>query len=49
MRVMRMKLTGVSQMVFLAPIFFFGWKFLKKTKFVKPHEADVGEGVYRCL
>ncbi|KAJ4332228.1 hypothetical protein N0V87_008531 [Didymella glomerata] len=28
-------------MVFLAPIFFFGWKFLKKTKFVKPHEADL--------
>lgn len=36
-----MMLTCVLQMVFLAPIFFFGWKFLKKTKFVKPLEADL--------
>jgi len=41
MRVIRTKLTGVLQMVFLAPTFFFGWKFLKKTKFVKSHEADL--------
>lgn len=28
-------------MVFLAPVFFFGWKILKRTKMVKPHEADL--------
>lgn len=28
-------------MVILAPILFFGWKLLKKTKVVQPHEADL--------
>lgn len=28
-------------MAILAPIFFFGWKVLKRTKVVKPHEADL--------
>lgn len=28
-------------MVILAPILFFGWKLVHKTKFVKPHEADL--------
>lgn len=28
-------------MQILAPIMFFGWKFLKGTSFVKPHEADL--------
>ncbi|OAA46143.1 Amino acid/polyamine transporter I [Metarhizium rileyi] len=28
-------------MQILAPILFFGWKFLKRTSFVKPHEADL--------
>lgn len=28
-------------MVLAAPVFFFGWKLVKRTKFVKPHEADL--------
>jgi amino acid transporter len=28
-------------MLFLAPILFFGWKFLKRTKMIKAHEADL--------
>ncbi|BCS24068.1 uncharacterized protein APUU_40512A [Aspergillus puulaauensis] len=28
-------------MVLLAPILFTGWKLIKRTKFVKPHEADL--------
>ncbi|KID76533.1 General amino acid permease AGP2 [Metarhizium brunneum] len=28
-------------MQILAPILFFGWKFYKRTSFVKPHEADL--------
>ena len=28
-------------MLILAPITFFGWKILKRTKLVKPHEADL--------
>lgn len=28
-------------MVLAAPVFFFGWKIVKRTKFVKPHEADL--------
>ncbi|RSL45894.1 hypothetical protein CEP54_014090 [Fusarium duplospermum] len=28
-------------MVLAAPILFFGWKFVKKTKFIKPEEADL--------
>jgi len=28
-------------MVLAAPILFFGWKFCKKTKFIKPLEADL--------
>lgn len=28
-------------MLLLAPITFFGWKLTKKTRFVKPHEADL--------
>ncbi|PKS04926.1 hypothetical protein jhhlp_008292 [Lomentospora prolificans] len=28
-------------MVVLAPILFIGWKVVKKTKFIKPHEADL--------
>lgn len=28
-------------MQLLAPIMFFGWKFIKRTRFVKPHEADL--------
>ncbi|KAF1983364.1 amino acid transporter-like protein [Aulographum hederae CBS 113979] len=28
-------------MVFVCPVFFVGWKLVKKTKFVKPHEADL--------
>jgi len=28
-------------MQILAPILFFGWKLLKKTRFVKPHECDL--------
>lgn len=28
-------------MVFLFPIIFLGWKFVKKTKRVKAHEADL--------
>ena len=32
--------SGYSMQV-LAPILFFGWKFIKGTRFVKPHEADL--------
>lgn len=28
-------------MQMVAPVLFFGWKFIKKTKFIKPHEADL--------
>ncbi|KAJ5085138.1 hypothetical protein N7532_009909 [Penicillium argentinense] len=28
-------------MVLLAPVLFFGWKLLKRTKFIKAHEADL--------
>ncbi|KAJ5698773.1 hypothetical protein N7462_000778 [Penicillium macrosclerotiorum] len=28
-------------MVLVAPVLFFGWKIVKRTKFVKPHEADL--------
>ncbi|KAM0550271.1 hypothetical protein ACHAPJ_008941 [Fusarium lateritium] len=28
-------------MLFAAPLFYFGWKFTKKTKIIKPHEADL--------
>lgn len=28
-------------MVLAAPVLFFGWKFLKRTKFIKAHEADL--------
>ncbi|KAL5341338.1 amino acid permease/ SLC12A domain-containing protein [Aspergillus crustosus] len=28
-------------MVLLAPVLFFGWKLIHRTKFVKPHEADL--------
>lgn len=28
-------------MVLIAPILFFGWKFLKKTKFIPPHQTDL--------
>ncbi|CRG89356.1 General amino acid permease AGP2 [Talaromyces islandicus] len=28
-------------MVLVAPILFFGWKVIKRTRFVKPHEADL--------
>jgi amino acid transporter len=28
-------------MVLVAPVLFFGWKFLKRTKFIKPLEADL--------
>ncbi|KAL4929928.1 amino acid permease/ SLC12A domain-containing protein [Aspergillus undulatus] len=28
-------------MVILAPVLFIGWKVIKRTKFVKPHEADL--------
>lgn len=28
-------------MVFLFPVIFLGWKFIKKTKTVKAHEADL--------
>ena len=38
---MRTTLIDVLQMVFLAPIFFFGWKIIKRTKFIKPHETDL--------
>ena len=31
-------------MVLIAPFLFFGWKFAKKTKFVKPAEADIWSG-----
>jgi amino acid transporter len=27
--------------VFLFPVLFVGWKFLKRTKFQKPHEVDL--------
>lgn len=28
-------------MQILAPILFFGWKFIKKTRYVRPHEVDL--------
>lgn len=28
-------------MIFIFPVLYFGWKFVKKTKIVKPHEADL--------
>ncbi|KAF4955340.1 hypothetical protein FSARC_11874 [Fusarium sarcochroum] len=28
-------------MLIAAPLFYFGWKFTKKTKIIKPHEADL--------
>jgi amino acid transporter len=28
-------------MVLVAPVLFFGWKVVKRSKFVKPHEADL--------
>ena len=28
-------------MVLVAPVLFFGWKLFKRTKFIKPHEADL--------
>ncbi|KAH8694857.1 amino acid permease/ SLC12A domain-containing protein [Talaromyces proteolyticus] len=28
-------------MVLVAPVLFFGWKVVKRTKFIKPHEADL--------
>lgn len=28
-------------MVFIFPVLFIGWKFIKKTKWVKSHEADL--------
>lgn len=28
-------------MVIVAPILFFGWKLIKKTKWLKPHEVDL--------
>ncbi|KAF2745128.1 hypothetical protein M011DRAFT_149509 [Sporormia fimetaria CBS 119925] len=32
-------------MIFVFPILFFGWKFIKKTKWMKPEEVDLYEGV----
>jgi amino acid transporter len=28
-------------MVLIAPVLFFGWKLIKRTKFIKAHEADL--------
>lgn len=28
-------------MIFVFPVLFFGWKFIKKTKFKKAHEIDL--------
>lgn len=32
-------------MIFVFPILYLGWKLIKKTKWVKPHEADLFTGV----
>jgi len=28
-------------MIFIFPVLYLGWKFIKKSKVVKPHEADL--------
>lgn len=30
-------------MIFLFPVLYFGWKFIKKTKFKRAHELDLQE------
>jgi len=32
-------------MVGIFPVLFFGWKFVKKTKWLKPYEVDLHSGV----
>jgi amino acid transporter len=32
-------------MIFLFPVLFFGWKFIKRTKMKKPEEVDLYQGV----